>query len=83
MESIVRSYKVTPVTSESALCNMLSVSLWHCDVAVTVVPILLLSKLRLPEDVELSQHMAELYLFSKGKWAVGSRDQRDLGKKNR
>lgn len=60
---------------------MPSVSLWHCGVPVTVVPILLLSKLRLPEDVELSQHMTELCLFSKGKWAVGSRDQRGLGKK--
>lgn len=61
-------------------CHVLSVSLWHCDVGVTVVPIVLLSKLRLLEDVELSQHMAELCLFSKEKWIVGSRNLRDLGK---
>lgn len=72
--------KENPWASESVQCNVLSVSLWHCDVGVTVVPILLLSKLRLLEDVELSQHMAELCLVSKKKWVVGSRGQGDLGK---
>lgn len=58
MKTAVYSYENLWV-SENVLCNVLSVSLWHCDVGITVVPTLLLSKLRLPENVELSQHMAE------------------------
>lgn len=58
--------------------SVLSVSLQHCEAGITVVPIWLLNKLRLPEDVELSQHLAEwdlnqgpeLCLFPKWKWRL-------------